>query len=180
MISGHIPFFFFFWGPALVALGLIWGIWRMRRLGVRPGLGSDIDGYSARDVREILELYGVEGRAAWRWRILPADTAFAAFYGLVALGLALGLMERGHGALIAFACGGGWILASIMDIRENMAFARMADTFPAVDELTARRAASFTTLKFWLFLIGLVGVLAAFYLARPTADPLLRSLFSVQ
>jgi hypothetical protein len=179
-MAGHIPFFFFFWGPVLVALGLVFGLNRARRLGVRPSLGSDIDGYNARDVREILDLYGEQGRAAWRWRILPADTAFAAFYGLVGLGLALGLMERGHGALIAFLCAGGWMLASIMDIRENLAFARMADSYPSIDPLTASRAASFTTLKYWLFVLGIAGVLAAFYLARPTADPLLRSLFSIQ
>jgi hypothetical protein len=179
-MTGHIPFFFFFWGPALVALGLVLMRGRTRRYGVIPALGSDIDGYGTRDVREILERYGPQVRAGWRAHILPADTAFAAFYGLVGVGVTLGLVERGHAGWLALLCGGGWALAAIADITENLAFSRMVERFPIVEDWNVMRASACTALKFWLFVAGTLGVLVAFYLARPTADPLLRALFSAQ
>jgi hypothetical protein len=179
-MTGHIPFFFFFWGPVLVALGLIWLRWRTARLGVTPGLGSDIDGYSVKDVREILDFYGPKVRENWRRLILPADTAFAAFYGLVGIGIILGLVERGHGGLLALLCGGGWAVAAVADITENLAFARMADRYPIVEDWNVTRASACTAVKYWLFLAGVFGALVALYLARPTAEPLLGALFSAQ
>ncbi len=178
--GGHIPFFFYFWGPALVGLGLALFAMRTRALGVRPQLGADIDGYTARDVTEILEYYGPEARHAWRWRVLPADMAFAAFYGLVGLGLTLGLLERDVSPLAALACGGFWMLAALCDIAENFAHARLADTHPRAEEHVAWRAATCTRLKTLFFLFGVVGVFAAFFLARPTAQPLLDALLSAQ
>jgi hypothetical protein len=179
-MTGHIPFFFFFWGPALaVLIGLV--LWRRTRaLGVKPGLGSDIDGYSVKDVGEILAFYGPQVRHNWRWRVLPADTAFSAFYGLVGFGIALGLVERGQGWLIALACGGGWMLAAMADIIENLSFGRLADTYPQLDAGAVARASACTTIKYWAFIAGILGILAAFYLARPTAEPLLNALFSLQ
>ncbi|MGL4727226.1 MAG: hypothetical protein ACRCWO_00580 [Bosea sp. (in: a-proteobacteria)] len=179
-MTGHIPFFFFFWGPALAVLIGFWLWRRTRALGVKPGLGTDIDGYSVKDVGEILAHYGPEGRGNWRSKVLPADTAFAAFYGLVGFGIALGLVERGQGWLIALACGGGWMAAAVADIIENLSFARMADSYPSLDASNVARASACTTIKYWAFIAGIIGILAAFYLARPTAEPLLNALFSLQ
>jgi hypothetical protein len=166
-MTGGIPLFFFFWGPFLVALALwLLGRWQ-RKLGVVPGLGSDIDGYGQSDVRGILEHYGPDVRQAWRHRALLADVALAASYGMVGLGLYLGLLQRGVAGWVAVLCGAGWVLAAIADIAENIAHARLCDTFPRLEPDVVARASMATGAKFWLFLLGSAGAVAALILAAP-------------
>ena len=162
-----VPTFMYFWGPALVVLALwLMGRWS-RKLGVAPGLGSDIDGYTAADARGVFEYWGERGRSAYRHRVLVADAAFAAFYGLVGLVLVIGLVQRGQPLWLALACGGPWMLGALFDIAEGVAHARMLDRFPAVEEAVAARASLYTRLKFWLFVLGILGVAAALWFAYP-------------
>lgn len=166
-MTSIVPTFLYFWGPALVVLALwLMGRWS-RRMGVAPGLGTDIDGYDARDAREVFTHWGPRGRESYRRRVLVADAAFAAFYGLVGLALAIGLVQRGEALWLALLCGGGWVLAALADIAEGLAHARMLDRYPEVEAGVAARASLCTRLKLWLFGFGVLGVIGAFWLAMP-------------
>ena len=162
-----IPIFFFVWGPLLVLL-MFWLLGRFSsRLGIARALESDRDGYGIDDVRQLFSFYGPEGREAYRSNILPADAAFAASYGLVGLGVMLGLMQRGQPLWVAALCGGGWIIGSLVDVGEGVSLARLLDRYPLVEERIVARASWLTRIKIWFFGLGILGVIAGFALAIP-------------
>lgn len=165
-----IPLAFFFWGPALVML-LFWlvGLWA-RRLGVARALESDWDGFTKQDVEKLFTAYGERLRAAYRYKLLPADAAVALTYAIVGGVLIAGLSMRGYPWWVAALCGGGWLLGGLCDIAENLAVARLLDRYPVLEEGTVAFASGFTRIKLVLFSLGVVGAICAAYLAfKPLA-----------
>ncbi|WP_332685226.1 hypothetical protein [Bosea sp. (in: a-proteobacteria)] len=165
-----IPLAFFFWGPALVML-LFWlvGLWA-GRLGVARALESDWDGFTRDDVEKLFTAYGEKKRALYRNRLLPADAAVALTYAIVGGVIVAGLSMRGYPWWVAALCGGGWLFGGLCDIAENLAVARLLDRYPAVEDGTVAFASGFTRIKLVLFLLGVIGAIAAAYLAfRPLA-----------
>lgn len=165
-----VPLAFFVWGPVLVMV-LFWaaGIWSSRQ-GVPRMLENDWDGYNAADVEKLFALYGETHRARYRNRVLPADVAFAFTYAIVGAILIAGLAMRGQPWWVAAICGGGWLLGGLCDVVENLAVARLLDKYPSVDASDVAFASRATQIKLVLFLAGVVGALAAAYLAfKPLA-----------
>lgn len=165
-----IPLSFFLWGPALVML-LYWvvGVWA-GRLGVARALESDWDGFTRDDVEKLFTAYGAERRAAYRYKLLPADAAVALTYAIVGAVIVAGLAMRGHPWWVAALCGGGWLFGGLCDIAENLAVARLLDRYPNLEPGAVAFASGFTRLKLAFFLLGVTGALAAAYLVfRPLA-----------
>ncbi|KPH80710.1 hypothetical protein [Bosea vaviloviae] len=165
-----VPLAFFLWGPVLVMV-LFWavGFWSGRQ-GVQRMLESDWDGYNVADVEKLFGLYGETRRTRYRNRVLPADVAFAFTYAIVGAILIAALTMRGQPLWLAALCGGGWLLGGLCDVAENLAVARMLDTYPKVDAGDVAFASRATQIKLVLFLAGTVGAIAAAYLAfKPLA-----------
>jgi len=168
--SGTIPLAFFVWGPVLVML-LFWlvGFWASRQ-GVARMLESDWDGFTVADVDKLFAAYGEERRTRYRRRVLPADAAFAFVYAIVGAVIAAGLVMRGQPWWMAALCGGGWLLGGLFDVAENLAVARLLESYPKLEERTVAFASLATRLKLVLFAVGIVGVLGAAYIVfRPLA-----------
>lgn len=165
-----VPLGFFFWGPALVMV-MFWavGVWSSRQ-GVARVLENDWDGFTVADVDKLFAAYGEERRQRYRNRVLPADVACAVTYALVGAFLIVGLYLRGQPFWVAALCGGGWLLGGLCDIAENFAIARLLDRYPQITAAETSFASLMTRLKLVLFALGVVGALAAAYLAfRPLA-----------
>jgi hypothetical protein len=163
-----VPTWFFFWGPvAVAALFMYLGVYG-QRLGVSRVHEADWNGYSAADVGRSLDLCGVDGRLAYRQHILVADAVFAFFYALVGGVIGLGLAMRGIPIWVAILCGGPWVLAGIADVCENISLSRLAERFPKISPDLVALSSSFTRVKLLLFLVGIIGVIYAFYLAAQT------------
>lgn len=165
-----VPLAFFVWAPVLVMV-LFWlaGIWSNRQ-GVPRMLENDWNGYNAADVEKLFALYGDTHRDRYRNRVLPADVAFAFTYAIVGAILIAGLAMRGQPWWLAALCGGGWLLGGLCDVAENLAVARLLDKYPKVEPDDVAFASRATQLKLVLFLAGVVGAIAAAYLAfKPLA-----------
>lgn len=165
-----IPLAFFVWGPVLVML-LFWltGLWASRQ-GVARMLESDWNGFNAADVEKLFAAYGEERRAKYRRKVLPADVAFALTYAIVGALIIAGVATRGYPLWAAALCGGGWLLGGLCDVVENFAIARLLDRYPKVEAGDVSLASRFTRLKLMLFVLGIVGALAAVYLVfKPLA-----------
>jgi hypothetical protein len=168
--SPTVPLAFFFWGPALVML-LFWavGFWASRQ-GVARMLENDWNGFTVADVEKLFAAYGEERRARYRNRVLPADVACAFTYAIVGAVLIAGLSMRGYPWWVSALCGGGWVLGGLCDVAENLAVARLLDRYPKVDSGEVAFASLMTRLKLVLFTAGVIGALAAAYLAfKPLA-----------
>lgn len=165
-----VPLAFFVWAPVLVMV-LFWlaGIWSNRQ-GVPRMLENDWNGYNAADVEKLFALYGEAHRDRYRYRVLPADVAFAFTYAIVGAVLIAGLIMRGQPGWVAALCGGGWLLGGLCDVAENLAVARLLDKYPKVEPGDVAFASRATQLKLVLFLAGIAGAVAAAYLAfKPLA-----------
>ncbi|AMJ59336.1 hypothetical protein [Bosea sp. PAMC 26642] len=167
-----IPLAFFVWGPVLVML-LFWlvGAWASRQRVARL-LENDWNGFNAADIEKLFSAYGEERRARYRNRVLPADMACAFTYAIVGAVTVAGLSMRGYPWWVAALCGGGWLFGGLCDVVENLAIARLLDKYPTIVPGDVAMASGFTRLKLVLFTAGIVGALAAVYLAfRPIAIP---------
>lgn len=166
--SSAIPLSFFAWGPALVML-MFWltGFWASRQ-GVARMLESDWNGFTVSDVEKLFAAYGEERRNRYRYRVLPADVAFAMTYAIVGAVLVTGVSMRGYPWWVAALCGGGWLFGGLCDLVENFVIARLLDKYPTVEAGDVAIASGFTRLKLVLFTLGIIGALVAAYLAfRP-------------
>lgn len=170
LYSSAIPLGFFIWAPVLVMV-LFWlvGVWASRQ-GVVRQLESDWNGFNVSDVEKLFAAYGPDRLARYRGRVLPADAAFGLFYAVVGAVIVAGLSMRGQPWWVAALCGGGWLFGGLCDVAENLFIARLIDRYPKVEAGDVALASGFTRLKLILFVAGVVGALAAVYLAfRPLA-----------
>ncbi|TCR64746.1 hypothetical protein [Bosea sp. BK604] len=170
LYSTMIPLGFFVWGPVLVML-MFWltGLWASRQ-GVARMLESDWNGFNAADVEKLFAAYGEERRNKYRRKVLPADVAFALVYAIIGALILAGVLTRGYPWWVAALCGGGWLLGGLCDVAENFAIARLLDKYPKVEPGDVATASRFTQVKLVLFALGIVGALAAVYLAfKPLA-----------
>lgn len=168
--SSTLPLAFFIWGPALVMF-LFWfvGFWA-GRLGVARFLENDWNGFNVADVEKLFAAYGEERCRIYRLRVLPADAAVGFTYAIVGAMLAAGLAMRGQPWWVAALCGGGWLFGGLCDVAENLFVARLLDKYPRVEAGDVAMASGFTRLKLVLFVAGVIGALAAAYLAfKPLA-----------
>jgi hypothetical protein len=157
-----VPTWFFFWGPiAVAALFMYLGVYGYRS-GIVRVLEKDWNGYSTADVGRVLDTYGDAGRKAYR-DLLTADAAFACFYALVGGVIGAGLAMRGLPVWLSILCGGPWVLAGIADICENISLSRLAERFPKISPDLVALASTFTRIKFAMFVLGILGVMFAFY-----------------
>lgn len=170
LYSDAIPLAFFIWGPATVML-FFWlaGFWASR-LGVARLLESDWNGFTASDVDKLFSAYGEKRRRLYRSRVLPADVAFAVFYGIVGALIIYALIARGQPLWLALLCGGGWLLGAVCDVMENFAVARLLDSYPQLSPRNVAFASRVTQIKLVLFSLGTLGAVAAAYFAwKPLA-----------
>jgi hypothetical protein len=170
LYSDAIPLAFFVWAPAGVML-FFWlaGVWASRA-GVPRLLESDWNGFTAADVDKLFSAYGETRRRIYRNRVLPADIAFAFFYGIVGALTIYALVTRGQPLWLAALCGGGWLLGAVFDVVENFTVARLLDRYPTVAERDVAIASRVTQFKLVLFSLGTLGAIAAAWLAwRPLA-----------
>lgn len=168
LYSDAIPLAFFVWGPASVML-FFWlaGLWASRA-GVPRLLESDWNGFTAADVDKLFSAYGDSRRRLYRNRVLPADVAFAFFYGIVGALTVYALVMRGQPLWLAALCGGGWLLGALFDLAENVAVARLLDNYPTIAAGDVAFASRVTQIKLVLFSLGTLGAIAAAWLAwRP-------------
>lgn len=170
LYSDTIPLAFFVWAPAGVML-FFWlaGFWASRA-GIPRVLESDWNGFNVADVDKLFAAYGETRRRIYRNRVLPADVAFAFFYGIVGALTIYALVMRGQPLWLAVLCGGGWLFGAIADVAENIAVARLLDHYPELGEREVGFASRITQIKLVLFSLGTVGAIAAAWLAwRPLA-----------
>lgn len=167
--SWNIPLWFFFWAPVLVlAVFVVMGL-MARRCGVARALEGDWNGYNTEDVRKLLTIYGEKGREIYRSTLLPADAAFAVFYGVIGALLAAGLIARGLPLWAAAACGLPWMLSGLADLLEGLKLARLFERFPAISDSDVATASFLTRIKLIFFTLGIIGAICAFVLAAKPA-----------
>lgn len=165
-----IPLAFFIWGPVLVML-FFWavGFWSSRQ-GVARMLESDWSGFNRADVDKLFSAYGEERRRRYRYRVLPADVACAFTYAIVGGVIVAGLTMRGYPWWVGALCGGGWLFGGLCDVVENLVIARLLDRYPQISDGDVALASFMTQAKLVLFALGIIGALAAAWLAfKPLA-----------
>ena len=170
LYSDAIPLAFFAWAPVGVML-FFWlaGLWASRA-GVPRLLENDWNGFTVADVHKLFDAYGETRRRIYRNRVLPADVAFAFFYGIIGALTIYALLSRGQPLWLAALCGGGWLLGALFDVAENLSVARLLDTYPEIAERDVAFASRVTQIKLVLFSLGTLGAIAAAWLAwRPLA-----------